>query len=133
MQTNNIDDFIMFESKIKTDYDSIYFILKNKTDKVLKVSNPKYWLSVRSNLYKGRGFLVPSIKVKPNLEPINELVTLEPYEKFETKFDYTISQIYKIPLKGNYYINFIYRGNLKTENINSSFKIVSNTISLGFR
>ncbi|MFL0205091.1 hypothetical protein, partial [Tenacibaculum maritimum] len=57
---------------------------------------------------------------------------IEPYQKIETKFDYTISQLYKVKLKGNYTLNFIYRGKIKIKSINSNFETLSNSVLLEF-
>ncbi|MFL0088657.1 hypothetical protein V2550_08280 [Tenacibaculum maritimum] len=125
-----VEDFITFGCRINDD--SIYFILKNNTSKVLRISNPKYWSFIQSNLYSQNEVLVPSIKVKPYIGLRDNMLIIEPYQKIETKFDYTISQLYKVKLKGNYTLNFIYRGKIKIKSINSNFETLSNSVLLEF-
>ncbi|MBD2768579.1 hypothetical protein IC235_11845 [Hymenobacter sp. BT664] len=98
--------FSLNERSIMISLDAI-----NQTDTPLLISDPKFSASTQLIL-KNNGILVPSVKIKPILSNLNELVSIKPNSKYSTVFSYPIEKYFSKISYGKYEVQAEYSGNV---------------------
>lgn len=85
--------------------------IKNLTSEPITIANPAYWVNAYPSIKKD-GNDVQVIKVKANLQLLNDMITIKEKDTFETVFDFSLDKIMGLGSceEGNYEVSFELKG-----------------------
>jgi hypothetical protein len=104
-------------------------VIENNTKELLCLSNPKFWMNSYPIITLGERSLHPFIKIKANVNNLNNVVKVKPNDKYKVTYLYSLEDLYQLEPETVYNVFFSYRGQIFNKD---SAELTTNIVEIKF-